>query len=795
MPNLRGKIRAKARTMSAKAPNKGVGSNGGTDGKNAPANNNASGVDPDFSSPLSMPSIAATSHGSATTATTFASVSPDESVSMDVPETKFDLPTRRTLFHKLHPWDRKTILKTPEELKVEQLPSSKKKMGPPPNEKSSGSSSANSVTTAHTAKSTPSPHQPLPDAISTRPAPTDELLDSSPLALAAEDLASITSSETTVIPSWNLSQMEGDDDDLTLSVHQRYNYIMMAASDASSTGLEYNVEVPLNQHFLLSPPSSLLSKQIHPLHDRRRFPVRNDGSGLSFEEASATDLERAAIADAIAAANYGSSPTSSETSSSVESANSIVQEERNKENEQGRANHADLKVPADTTTSASSAVHTMVLEDPPEEATNNMCASAASLNQQLADIIQAFGPASVVTPRTKPPRPPSTQDVTELPLSAYESPPPIVQSTPFSGGSGVDSDSNVEDNRSHKNEEWMICRVNALDRECTALKRIVQQDATRILNLQRAVEAQKQLNALKEVEIVDKQTELQISEERIARLKKEREHFFERETELVETIKILKKEVDRMTLPTSSSSLVSPGSPPAFPSTEELDAIKEAAGMAGSQIMEQKSFIHELQTIIREKEDESIGLQAEVDWLKSRQELWEKPQMDPNQNEQPQAETRSIQEVDQGQEMTEGGQLMVESEDSPSLEPNIVGILEVISHEPNSSEQEVSQVSVITLLEDISQRLAALEQDKMEKESELMAELQKNRREMGVMQQLIKTSEPSLQKENPNSTILEVTESPAKIETVQQQVKEQSLDEAYQSSNWCCNFRIIKGEE
>ena len=66
------------------------------------------------------------------------------------------------------------------------------------------------------------------------------------------------------------------------------------------------------------------------------------------------------------------------------------------------------------------------------------------------------------------------------------------------------------DRRSHKNEEWMISRVESLDRECTALKRIIQQDAIRMLNLQRAVDAQKQLNALKEVEIVDKQTELSI---------------------------------------------------------------------------------------------------------------------------------------------------------------------------------------------------------------------------------------------------------------------------------------------
>ena len=66
--------------------------------------------------------------------------------------------------------------------------------------------------------------------------------------------------------------------------------------------------------------------------------------------------------------------------------------------------------------------------------------------------------------------------------------------------------------------------------------------------LQRALETQKQLCALKEVEIVDRQTEFQIAEDRIARLKKERESYFEKETELLETIKILKQEVDKITM-------------------------------------------------------------------------------------------------------------------------------------------------------------------------------------------------------------------------------------------------------
>ena len=64
----------------------------------------------------------------------------------------------------------------------------------------------------------------------------------------------------------------------------------------------------------------------------------------------------------------------------------------------------------------------------------------------------------------------------------------------------------------------------------------MQQDAYTIINLQRALDTQKQLNALKEVEIVDKQKEMQIMERRILELAKESEDHIEREAELVETM-------------------------------------------------------------------------------------------------------------------------------------------------------------------------------------------------------------------------------------------------------------------
>jgi len=798
----------------------------------------------DFSSPVSMPSVAAaSSHGSATTAVsssggsraTYASSSPDESVAMEAPETKFDLrPTRRTLFHKLHPWDRKTKLKTPQEIRSEQsvkassqiqhthlLQSSNKMMSadgvdhgkmvtPPPNKPKHYISSkvaafggggetgesfngdTSSVVTANTAKSTPSPHQQqheyrlhhhhdsLPRAISTRRAPTDETLLKS-----SSSIASISSSETTVVPSWNLSQSDdaaghqGEDSASRSSTSRRYRYILTTGSggqhdedngDIGGDGYHYHsVEVPLDQSFVISPPSSLMSKQIHPIHNSNRRSVQDviveEVLAASSSVASAMGVSgesgRNGTASSPGRKNEVSSPTTSSSGSSssgvsVESTNSIVRKDLKKENKSEKANDADSE-PAGASSSQSfqpTQLH-MLLEDPPEEAeSKNMC---VSVNQQLADIIHAFGHQSVVTPRAaKPPHPPTTNDISEVTqtsASSYDSPPPIVQSSPFdasstsigSAGSIIETPVSMKgryqdagfDQRSHKNEEWMISRVESLDRECTALKRIIQQDAIRMLNLQRAVEAQKQLNALKEVEIVDKQTELKISEERILRLKKDREHYVERETELVETIKILKAEVDRMTLHRPS---LCPTESDEAPTTVVSGA---SADVDSSQIAEQRSLIQELQSIIRDKEESNVGMQAKIDWLQSRQALWEtnsESGEDCLTKRGRKSESSSV--AEEGQEVTEDGKPIAEpnSEEEKTQahgQQNIVGILEVVTEEPEVLEQEVSQVSVITLLEDISQRLAAVENERFERESTMMAELQKNRTDMEEMHRLV----------------------------------------------------------
>ena len=856
----------------------------------------------DFSSPVSLPSVAAaSSHGSATTAVsssggsraTYASSSPEETVAMEAPETKFDLgPTRRTLFHKLHPWDRKAKLKTPQELQSEQSTRASSEIRdtqlkqsdnsivsedgvghgemvtPPPNkqkyhfsskiEASSGAGEpresfngdTSSVVTANTAKSTPSPHQQhyghhdsLPRAISTRRAPTDEMLLKS-----SSSIASISSSETTVVPSWNLSQSDDapsrqdEGGVIQNSMSRRYRYVLTTGSgsqshngddngDSGGDGYHYHsVEVPLEQSFVIPPPSSLMSKQIHPINNTDR---RSAQKVIAEEVFAASSSISAAVCasgesggnhtppshgrreDAVSSPTASSSGSSSSSGGSVESTNSIVRKDTHKENQAGKTNGADSEsaVASSQQPLQPTQLH-MVMEDPPEEAeSNNMC---ASVNQQLADIIHAFGHQSLVTPRSAKTSHPSTMnDVSRVPqpsASSYESPPPIVQSSPFdvsstsigSAGSLVETPVSMKgqyknenfDQRSHRNEEWMISRVESLDRECTALKRIIQQDAIRMLNLQGAVDAQKHLNALKEVEIVDKHTELKISEDRILRLKKDREHYVERETELVETIKILKAELDRMTLHRP---------PQGKPESDEVltTAVNgKSSDVDSSHIAEQRSLIQELQSIIREKEDSILGMQAKIDWLESRQALWEtKSENGEDYNTKCGPQSVGSVVAQEGQEVSEDGNPIVEpngkEENSQTYgQQNILGILEVVSEEPEILEQEVSQVSVITLLEDISQRLAAVENERFERESTMMAEIQKNRTDMEEMHRLILGRPEQISKRFSDQPLAVDAADDINVAMTSSKSTQNDAEVGMRSPTWCCDISsVVKGSE
>ena len=451
----------------------------------------------------------------------------------------------------------------------------------------------------------------------------------------ASIIASTTSSETTVVPSWNLSSKDGD---------------------------ERNIEVPLHNNFILSPPTPILSppsalgarRRYHTLHENFFPAYISREPGLVFEEAMP----------------YYFAPKDTEEE--------VVREDKeNMSSEQNDSKKADplQQVPR-------------MVEEPPEETTS--CNSALNLTpKQLAEIFLAFGQ----TTRQ------SKEETEEEGNQKEISPQSLTASSPLSVNSST--------------SEKSVCtpRVESLERECNAFKKIVKQDAQTIHNLQRVVETQKELCSLKEVEIVDKQTELQIAEERIARLKKEREEYFERETELMETIKILKQEIDKMTLKSGTSL-----------DRIEIPRIETELLLVKSQLEEQKERVSELETNLKEKDKTNFDLQTKIDWLKSQQK--------------------------------------VPFEEKSYLSSDVTCATDQLGDLLLVEDNSVSGPGIANVLQSFSKRLESLEKEKKGREEMFLREIKRNNAEMERIRNLLQ--DDSKEKD----TVVQVSEDPEEIEAM-----------------------------
>ncbi|KAG7336817.1 hypothetical protein IV203_035433 [Nitzschia inconspicua] len=356
--------------------------------------------------------------------------------------------------------------------------------------------------------------------------------NASGISEAASIAQSTTSSETTAIPSWNLSQKEIEEREI-------------------DAGL---------QKFVLSPSSSpaqspcTIASWKHRYHTLRGniIPSRfSKEPGPVFEEARPFYAQ--------------------------------------KENVGYNDDDGFQKADGDENERKASPV---MVEEPPEAATS--CATALNLTPaQLAEMFLAFG----LTTREKEKS--SGQCDTACGNTATTASP----SPDHSKNNHVDNrECHVTPARNSMGEESALTtpRICYLERENNAFKKIVEQDAHTILNLQRVLETHKQLCSLKEIEIVERQTELQLSEDRVVRLKKERADYMEREIELLETIKILKNEVDEMTMKATNHYMET-----------ELAA-------KNTLIESLQTRIADLELILKEKETVAFNLKTEVDYLKSQ---------------------------------------------------------------------------------------------------------------------------------------------------------------------------------
>ena len=469
---------------------------------------------------------------------------------------------------------------------------------------------------------------------------------------------STTSSETTAIPSWNLSNAS-----------------------------EKNVEVPL-ENFIMSQPIPLMNPP-------PTFPLAQTRPILSSPSSFASDDTQSRLLD-------DENPNKSDDKENIV----VETKETNKPS--------------------------LVMEDPPEEP------SSCNAAMNIAEIVMAFGQSarqryqgSEQNEKTETNSVSKTVEPTKVD-STIGSKPPIISSRRVSESSSQSEKSNSSSRRS-------------IERERDTLKNKPNRDAYTIAKLEQAIDAQKQLNSLKEVEILDKQVELQVLNKRIRTLQKEQEDYLERETELRETIKILKKELDKMTLLNSApSDELEHLKLKSETSQNQAETFKKESKLAKSRAKDQQARIEELERSLKEKEKANFDLQTEVDRLN-----------DQNKDEKT-------------------DEKIIEKAEPVQLDVRTVSVNEEIENR----------------LKEIMKRLDAVEIDKQEIESDLEKEPEENSEENKNIVTQIESDH--------NGVKINVSEDPDQIETMNVKramtvKRETNINvDAGDHSNWCCG--LIPGE-
>jgi len=449
---------------------------------------------------------------------------------------------------------------------------------------------------------------------------------------------------------------------------------------------ERNVEVPLNYFPVLSTSSSLVSDdRIHPLSEHR------------------TDL----VVD--------------------KTKSNFIENVVDDENDQYQANQREQP--------------SFMMEEPPEKTIS--CNSALNLTPvQLAEMFVSLGQTArqryqdygqAKTSSETPSLVKTVGCTSEKPLK--ESPPHMMKAVLLS-----ESSSAIDKKNNSSNGE--IPRIQSLGRECITLNKEVKQDASTNLSLRRAVHAQKQLNSSKVVEIMDKQTGLQTLEEKITGLQKERDDQIERETELVETIRILKEELDKLTLSSALS----------------FDRIKNERfetelKSESSRMEEQQNRVVELESVLEKEEMTKFGLQTVINRLNN-------------------CRYRNEPIDEHGRQQGDTGEGLDDNED-------------IILNPFSTTSTNMFSIKVLSTLNNILERLEAIEIEKAEKACVFTEQLNKNNEEMRRFRRTFKP-EPGHTR-----TRVNISEDPEAIEVITFKDKKEIGAALENRSTWCCDWNNI----
>jgi hypothetical protein len=361
----------------------------------------------------------------------------------------------------------------------------------------------------------------------------------------------------------------------------------------------------------------------------------------------------------------------------------------------------------DESSSKAAAASPLVFEEPPKESLS--CNGALSLTpRQLAEIFMAFEARHIWPAKTAPKEETAAKDQKETTAQVDAM---ITPTSPI------------------RQDGWMP-RAESLGKECAALKKIIQDDSFKLLNLKRAMEAQHELNSLKEMEIEDKQIELQIAEDRLEALKREKEESRERESELVETIRILKTEVDKLTRYKAMVECQPPSSEASLHDEAEYQDLSADLQLFSSQTVEQELTIVELRTTIDKKEKENQRLRTDIEDLQKR----------------------------------------LEEQSKAGANSNLADDEEAI--------RKGTPTELGEFLQNISKRLEAVEKEKEQTESLFLQELRKKNDEMDEFRLLLKRESQR------SEAVLKISQDPDEIEVLLH--GKQKEDKAQIPNSGCC---------
>lgn len=229
----------------------------------------------------------------------------------------------------------------------------------------------------------------------------------------------------------------------------------------------------------------------------------------------------------------------------------------------------------------------ILFEEPPEEHIGSCNGGLSVTPKQLAEMFLLFNGARKLWSNQNP------EEQTEKPESELPLQEPRVS---------------IMSAESATKEVWKR-RAETLEQQCTTLKAIARVDSANIVKLKRSVEVQRELNAKKDVELHGQRLNMRIVGQRVETMAKEAEMHRERETELLETIRVLKEEVDHLSKSAELSKIWK---------SKQTQRARIQNQILASQILKSEASVAELRTSLQQKEKENADLRCEVETLTAR---------------------------------------------------------------------------------------------------------------------------------------------------------------------------------